>query len=138
MEITYSMTIIAMIFLAFILGSINALFSYFLDFCFWEGNVFGFWQPFLAKTLLKAFKPNIYLSLEGARKNKNPEYSNMCIEQAHKMFLYKILGGCPPCTNVWIGFITFPIINHFLQLGGFYSIPYLLMSSFVLRKIMKI
>lgn len=136
MEITYSMTIIAMILLACTLGAINALFSYFLDFCFWEGNIFGFWQPFIAKICLRFKNPEKLKALQSAK--DNPEYENMLIAAAGKIFLFKVLGGCAPCTNIWIGFISFFFINPFIGLGWVYAIPYLLFSSYILRKIMKI
>lgn len=132
------MTIIAMILLAFTLGAINALFSYFLDFCFWKGNAFGFWLPLLAEFLLKRKNPAKFKALKSAKDNNNPEYENMLIESVSHFFLYKVLGGCPPCTNIWIGFASFFFVHVFLGLSWFYAIPYLLFSSYVLRKIMKI
>lgn len=140
MDITTSMTIIATILLACAFGSINALFSYFLDFCFWEGNVFGKWLPFIAKLNLKWFRPKLLETLKEAKKNKNPEYDNMLVELASKesLALFKVAGGCIVCLNVWIGFGSYVLIHAFTPLGWLYAIPYLLFSSFLLRKLTKV
>jgi len=118
-----------------ILGCINSLLSYFLDYCFWEGSIFGKWLPILAKANLKIFAPDKLKSFESAK--SNPHYDNMLVEQAQKIFFFKILGGCPLCTNIWLGFFTFTIIALSFSISFWYSIPYLLISSAVLRRILK-
>jgi hypothetical protein len=117
------------------LGSINALFSYFMDFCFYENSIFGKWLPFLAKINLKIFDPNKLQSLDSAK--SNPQYGNMLIDQAQQYFFFKILGGCAICSNIWVGFFSFGLIFNFFDIHILFAIPYLLWSSFILRKIMK-
>jgi hypothetical protein len=118
-----------------VLGSINSLLSYFLDYCFWEGSIFGRWLPFIAKINLKLFDSDKFKGFQSAK--DNPHYDNMLVEQAQKLFFFKILGGCPLCTNIWLGFFTFTIIALSLSISFWYSLPYLLISSAVLRRILK-
>ena len=122
------------IILAIFLGFLNSLLSYFLDYCFYKGSIFGAWLPFLAKINLILFKPGTYKGLKEAR--KNPHYDDMLCESALDCFFYKVLGGCIVCTNIWLGAITFTLLWLFLPLSYWLIIPYLLFSSFSLRKIM--
>lgn len=123
------------IILAFIFGGICALFSYLLDYCFWDGSIFERYIPWLAGKLLKSFYPSEYNELN--RGNKEARETAI-IGAANKVFLYKVLGGCAICTNVWIANISYVFINLLLDLGWWYMIVYVVSSSFVLRKIMKI
>lgn len=136
MDITYLMTLSATILIAFLLGGINALFSYFLDYCFWEGSIFGFWLPFNAKTQLKIWKPKKYTQLQLLK--DSPEFDNMLIDSAQNLFFYKILGGCLICTNIWVALASFFVIHSYLlPLSWIYFLPYTLFSSYILRKIAK-
>ena len=118
-----------------VLGSINSLLSFFLDYCFWEGSIFSKWLPFLAKKVMKIFDTAKYKGFESAK--ENPHYDNMMVEQAQKLFFFKILGGCAICTNIWIGFTTFTIIALVFGISFWFAIPYLLISSAVLRRLLK-
>lgn len=122
-----------------LMGAICALFSYLLDYTFWPGSIFGKYQPWLAETLLKRRFPDEWaevrlLPLEAQEDN--------FMDRAQKIFLFKVMGGCIVCTNVWIGFISWACIMavscyynvHFHWLYGF---PYVLTSSAVLRKLLK-
>jgi hypothetical protein len=51
--------------------------------------------------------------------------------------LFKMLGGCAICLNIWIGLITFPFIALPLGISLWYYPVYLLTASFFLRKIMR-
>lgn len=56
-------------------------------------------------------------------------------QAASKCFLFKVLGGCPVCTNIWIGFISWAAILFFTDIfDWYYGIVYLMVSSAVLRK----
>ena len=114
------------------MGTINALFSYFLDYTFWKGSIFQKWLPFLADTLCKIYFKETYK----LTKDMDPESKMFEREQlATKCFLYKVLGGCPVCTNIWIGFISWSAILFFTDIfQWYYGIVYLMVSSAVLRK----
>lgn len=112
------------------------LLSYLLDFCFWRHNVFGFWLPFLAKSIVKRknkLKFDYILNL----KDKDQQ-TEMFIDEAANQPLYKVLGGCAICLNIWIGFATYPLIVVFTGFSWWFMPLYLLLSSFILRKIMKV
>lgn len=113
-----------------------ALLSYFLDFCFWRHNIFGFWLPFIAKSIVKRknkVKYDYILSQPSEETQTEMFLDNAAIEP-----LYKVLGGCSICLNIWIGFITFPIIVLVTGFSWWFMILYLLLASFILRKIQKI
>lgn len=127
--IEITVTILFVIFL----GSINSLLSYLLDYCFWDGSIFSLWLPTLAKWNLKIFKPEIYAVL--IKRKKNEEYENDLVKAAHGCFFFKILGGCIICTNIWLAAFTFTTLHFGIGISFWYSFPYILFSSFFLRKI---
>ena len=126
-------TVSGLILFAMFLGFLNSLLSYFLDYCFYKGSIFGGWLPFLAKINLILFKPGTYRGLKCS--SKNPHYDDKLCEEALDCFFYKVLGGCIVCTNIWLGAFTFSLIWAFLPISYWLIIPYLLFSSFSLRKI---
>jgi hypothetical protein len=130
------MTIVPTITVSSILGLFLALFSYFLDFCFWRGNVFSFWLPFVASNIVKRKNPLKYQYISKVSDKK--ERQGLFIDEVGENGLFKVLGGCSICLNVWIGFVTFPFINLLLDISYWYMIVYLLSASFILRKIMKV
>lgn len=133
---TLVMTIVPTITVSSILGLFLALFSYFLDFCFWRGNVFSFWLPFVASNIVKRKNPLKYQYISKVSDKK--ERQGLFIDEVGENGLFKVLGGCSICLNVWIGFVTFPFINILLDISYWYMIVYLLSASFILRKIMKV
>lgn len=123
------------IILVSIFGVILALFSYFLDFCFWDKNIFGRWLPFVAKTILKRKDK---LKYDYVCKSTKEQQDQLFINSVETEPLYKVLGGCSICLNIWIGLFTFPFIAYFTGFSYLFMIPYLLSASFILRKIMKV
>lgn len=134
--LTLVMTIVPTISVSSILGLFLALFSYFLDFCFWRGNVFSFWLPFVASNIVKRKNPLKYQYISKVSDKK--ERQGLFIDEVGENGLFKVLGGCSICLNIWIGFVTFPFINILLDISYWYMIVYLLSASFILRKIMKV
>lgn len=130
MELVPTITVISLF------GLFLALFSYFLDFCFWRGNVFGFWLPFVARNIVKRKNPNKYAYILKISDAKQQE--ELFIDEVTSEPIFKVLGGCSICLNIWIGFATFPFINLLLDISYFYMIVYLLSASFILRKIMNV
>lgn len=117
-----------------LMGVINAFFSYFLDYCFYDNSIFKNYLPYLSKNLVRLKKPGQYKLI-----NKAPIESRQeeIYHQANSIFLFKILGGCIICTNIWIGMISYVGIEYKLHFGIWYALPYILTASFLLRKITK-
>lgn len=134
--LTLAMELVPTITVISLFGLFLALFSYFLDFCFWRGNVFGFWLPFVAKAIVKRKNPLKYQYICNVSDKKEQE--GLFIDEAGENPLFKVLGGCSICLNIWIGFATFPFISYLLDISYWYMIVYLLSASFILRKIMKV
>ncbi len=133
--------IILKIALAGVLGILCALFSYFLDYCFWDGSIFKNYLPWLAKKCVE--KRNYKRHMEILTGLLNKEYSEpdaniLYKDEAQKTFWYKVLGGCAVCTNVYITFhsyILIWILSDWFTLWHYF--PYMLISSFYLRKLTK-
>lgn len=115
------------------LGTICAFISYFLEYCFFENSIFSGYLPRLAKLCLKYWKPAKLKALDSAK--QNPQYDNMLLQEASNLFLFKILGGCVFCSNVWLCAICFSVGNIFMGLNWLYMLPLVVFSHFVLRKI---
>lgn len=121
-----------------VFGIFLALLSYFLDFCFYKGNVFGFWLPFLAKQIIRKKMPEKYAEIESgcfSRSQKVGRYIHL-VEDSESP-LYKMLGGCIVCFNIWCGIVTFPAIAVCLDVSLWYYPIYLLSASYFLRKVIK-
>lgn len=107
-----------------LLGIVNALCTYFLDYTFWKGAIFQKWLPFMSRTLLKIHGKAI------------PKDDDTAKDEASTYFLYKVLGGCPVCTNIWMGFVAWTIISLSTNLFPIYfAIPFLMISNAFLRKL---
>lgn len=133
---TLVMQILPLITVVSILGAVLALFSYFIDFCLWKGNIFGFWLPFLAKMICKKF---FKLKYEyGLMMTDKEQRDQFYIDTVGDHGLFKVLGGCAICLNIWFGFVSIPFIFIGLDIPFYYAIVYLMFSSFILRKIMKV
>lgn len=122
-----------------VMGSILGLFSYLLDYCFWSDSIFEKYLPWLAETMLKRRFPE---QLEEVKLLNVEHQETHLLDRASKLFFYKIMGGCIVCTNVWLGFISWIMIeivsNYYgTSFNWFYSFPYILTSSTVLRKLIK-
>lgn len=135
METTVMFNIILTISFVAVLGAINSLLSYFLDFCFWEHSIFGKWLPWLAAINLKIFEPKKWIELQLTKDIQGQD--SRLIDAAQNMPFYKVLGGCVICMNVWLGFISFVCLHVGLELAWWYAFPYVLFSSYLLRVIAK-
>lgn len=110
-------------------GGLLALFSHLIDYCLWPGSIFGRWQPLLASWLISNADMREVLML--LPKDREDEMIN----RVQSNFVFKILGGCIICTNIWIGMISWIFINIIGDFGWWYGIVYVLTGSFILRKI---
>lgn len=122
--------------LLFLFGAfVNSCLSFFLDFCFSEGNIFEKWRPFIAKQLLK----DKYSEAELEFKSRD-EITDLA---ADKTFWYKPLGGCVFCMNTWLGFISFWLVKLMFGLSFGYWIPawylaFLIISHLFLKMMNKL
>ena len=120
-----------------VMGAVCGLFSYFLDYTLWQDSIFGFWQPFLAKCLV--YMDNDSDDYKEVMMLDKALRENEFITRAHHHFIYKIMGGCIICTNIWIGVLSFVVIylSNSIGLNWYYCFPYILVSSALLRRLIK-
>ncbi len=85
-----------------ILGCLSACFSYFIDFCFNEGNIFDFYYKFIVDKFSES----------------NPK-------------LFKILGGCNVCFNFYLSTIIYIIYTLVLSFNWLFFLPYIFSSCFM-------
>jgi len=107
-------------------GVFIALFSYFLDYCFWPNNVFSFYLPWLARTVLKKRS-----DFEAIKVLPDQEL----IDLAANIGRFKLFGGCVVCFNIWHCFVSFGLIYAFVDVPFWCLLPYSVTSSFVIRKL---
>lgn len=113
-------------------GLICGLGTYFLDFCFWEGNIFKNYLPWLARTIVKRHNKKMYDTIIKMPKSAQvAEFEN----EAVNWFWYKPLGGCSVCMHVWISMITWTLICIFFPIQWYFFFPYMLSGSWILRKL---
>ena len=107
-----------------------SLLSFFLDFTFREGAIFGVWLNFIARKLVKFFNKQKYLLI-----NKMPKESQdfEFINEADTIPLFQPLGRCIVCSNVWQTIIIYSSIFYFLNLNFWFVFIVILLSSFFLR-----
>lgn len=117
-----------------VLGTFVALLSFLLDYCFRKGAIFEKWLPFSAKWNIRFRHPKRLKEIEPFKNSK--DYDDMLIDNAQDCFFYKMTGGCIICTNIWLAFLSYIAIGQFYS--WWYCIPYILFSSFILRKIVNI
>lgn len=129
MEMLFLIDTILTIVVVAMMGVVCGLLSYFLDYCFWPGSIFKGYLPFIAKLLMpKADKDEVMMLKADAR-------PQAFVDRATDIMLFKLLGGCVYCFNVWLTFISFAIINSCLHFGWYYIFVYTTISHFFLRKI---
>lgn len=109
-------TILITIIIFLILGTCSASISYFLNFCFKDGNIFGFWGNFLED--LSEKKPSL-------------------------TYFLKPLGLCNICFNFWLSlFIFLAILSVYpiaINLSLLLFIPYIASSTlfiFILHELL--
>lgn len=118
---------------ASLMGIVNALFCYLLDYCFWEGSIFGFWLPFISKRISKIKFPSDYESIMKEPIEARPG-SFIELMEGKKVLLFKFLGGCIICVNVWIGMSSWLVIFNYSGLfEPWYGFVYILVGSAFLR-----
>lgn len=112
-----------------------ALFSYFLDFCFWRGSIFDFWLPFTARSIAKVSYPDKYAHIMkiSDKNERNQQFVELMGTKQNK--LHKFLGGCYICLNFWIGMASIPLVIYLTGVSAWFMPFYLLAGSFFLRKV---
>lgn len=132
MDVFFYADLIVKLVLSALGGLILAYGSYFLDFCFWKGNIFGNYLPWLAKKFVKRYEPDYYKVIKDV---KNSSLDDELIERAQKYFWFKPLGGCVVCMHVWLAMISWTVICIYFQLEWYLFFAYLLPGSARLRKL---
>ena len=90
-----------------IFGTMGAISSFFLEFCYQEGNIFGWWLKYLDTKV---------------RDNKR-----------HLLHpFYKPLGGCIYCHNIWIAIGYFMVGHFYFGVSWWMFLPVLLFSHLAL------
>jgi hypothetical protein len=88
-------------------GLMAALCTFFLEFCYRPGNIFGWYMDFLEKQ----FRDNV----------KNPF-----------RFLYKPLGGCAYCQNTWVAIAFFCVLAVYFSVSWWLILPTIFMAHLFL------
>lgn len=135
MEMLDVLNIIFCILATALMGMINALFSYLLDYCFWRGSIFGNWQPFIATVLASyLFKEDFDKILKEDERSHDESF--MELMEVKKCLIYKFLGGCIICMNVWFGMASWLAIWYFTDIfHPSYGFVYVLVGNAALRRL---
>lgn len=116
--------------------------SYFIDMCLWDNMIFKGWLPWLASKIGNwSYKKEI----EAIPFDKeHSKYEEAFMQVVRDNFLFKILGGCLYCANVWHSMVVFNIAFWITWCNGlvngwyyFGILPFIFFSSFIVRKISK-
>lgn len=114
-------TLLIVTILSIACGSLSML----LSFCFEKGNIFDFWLPFVARTLSYNSSSELEKEIEDCNNINCINY--VLTEYAYKNIpLYKPLGGCVICMNVWLTLIAFTLLTLMFPINLFYvflSVP---------------
>lgn len=124
---------ILLLLLTGLMGFLCGLFSYFLDYCFWPGSIFKFYLPWVAKNLVKSLRPEKYKETMLSSDPKARE-ENFLAEADH-IFIFKMLGRCPTCFNIWIAMLSYTLICCFTALPWYFCFSYILVSSWNIRRL---
>lgn len=128
--------IIISVIAAGLMGLVNALFSYLLDYCMWRGSIFGKWQPFIAAALSSyLYKEDFDKILKEDERGQDESFIELM--EVKKCLLYKFLGGCIICVNVWIGIVSWLLVWNFTGdlFHPAYGFVYILVGNAYLRKL---
>lgn len=127
-------TVILTIVATALMGIVNALFSYFIDYCFWEGSIFGFWLPFISKRIAKVkFKTDYEMIMREPEEARPGSFVELM--EGKKVLLFKFLGGCIICVNIWIGLTSWFFIYQSGLFAAWYGFVYILVGNAMLRQL---
>jgi hypothetical protein len=115
---------------AFILISLmTSTASFFWDYCLWPGNIFGGFLPWLAGKI----------SGEKRNEKESKEHYEMRVTDKVKGHgLFKIAGGCPVCSNVYLTTAIYLILMTGINAPFWGLVPVLFGSSLFLRIMLKL
>jgi hypothetical protein len=119
------------------MGIINALFSYLVDFTFWQGSIFDGWLPFVEKNICRFLAPEEFKKImQEPAPTRASSFETVVHGNSLFAKYYKILGGCIVCVNVWLGMLSWFIICHYIELfEAAYGFVYILVGNAFLRKV---
>lgn len=131
-QMNVMMSIILMIILTVSFAWFTACLSFLVDYCLWDGSIFQNYLPWLAKKAVRKNdrqKFNLIMSMpEGER----PDQFEQAAQTA---FIYKMMGGCIICTNIWVSFAAFIPVWLFCGVSIWFYLPFVVASSRILRKL---
>lgn len=107
-----------------------------LQFSFKENQWLGWWLPFLAQLTLKENK-EIRGYLEKCETKQEQRNILLTYANANPPFLFKVLGGCGICFNVWAGVLSWVILCFIFPLNAWYMVIFILSANGFLRLIDK-
>lgn len=130
--------IICSLILAGMMGVLCGLFSYFLDYCFWKGNIFSWYLPWLAMVNLKKRKPVVFQQIKAMRADGfGIDWQEQATSMAEELPMYKLFGGCAVCLNIWIAVLSWVVFCLITPFSWYYGFSYVLLSSWMIRKLVK-
>lgn len=95
------------------IGLVSALLEFFLQFCYQEGNIFGWYRTWLDKHIAT----NRFLFIQQ---------------------LYNPLGGCAFCQNTWLTFGVFLTVHFIIGITWWMAIPAIVISHLFLTTLGRI
>lgn len=126
--------VLVMIGLGSVMGWLCGMFSYLLDYCFWAGNIFSGYLPWLADHLVRRRDPKTWADIRVMAAYSGSWHEEMTAA-AGGYGWYKVLGGCAVCLNVHIAMWSWVVIAIFTPMEWYYGFPYVLMSSYTIRRL---
>lgn len=113
------------------LSVLSSTLSLFLDFCYRDGNILGWWLESLAKFFIG--KPNDP-GKDKIEADGFLDYRDWWFDKANKSFWFKPLGSCVVCANVWHSALLCFLGGYFVStVYWVYAIPIILLSNFIVR-----
>jgi hypothetical protein len=116
------------------MGVMCGLFSYLLDYCFWKGNIFEWYLPWLADRVVRDRDMAAWKSIREMG-SYSGSWKDEMMASADRFGVYKVLGGCAVCLNVWIAVNSWVAICLLTPVPWYYGFAYVLMASAVIRKL---
>ena len=134
------MTLLVTLLIIASLSFINACYSYLFQFTLRIGAILGWWLPYLARTVVKLKSRAKYAEVQEKflqhLQMKPDTEEDYFIDECQGNFIYHLAGGCYICANFWGSLVRFAILYIYINLvEWYYIIPFILLSSFFLRKI---
>ncbi len=138
METTAIINLLLLFLLAAVTGCASGLFNYFLDFCMWPGMIFGGYQPWLARKVIKFHSKERRMQMHELYRNVDKSIRDeKYVAEASKYALFKVFGGCVYCFGTWVAIFSWVVLNLFIEANWALGIIHIVCSHTVLRLLNK-